>query len=79
MLLFTIVVAAHLCVGALQVALVIALTGVYGLVFSPSIKGLNVALRNSRATLLQFPEDVINGIPSIRALVKEFAKANQQD
>ena len=59
--------------------LVLALFTIYVFVFAPAITILNAVLRNARGTLLQFPEDVITCIPSVRALVKDFAKASQQD
>ena len=64
--------------GIAQIALVAALIAAYVLLFSPSITKLNTVLRNSRATLLQFPEEVISGVPAIRALVKELAKVSRQ-
>ena len=63
----------------LQVFLILALFAIYAFVFSPAIATLNAVLRNARGTLLQFPEDVITCIPSVRALVKDFAKASQQE
>ena len=53
------------------------LLSIYFLVFEPTIRTLNAVLRNARSTVLQFPDDVINGIAPIRTLVREFAKAGQ--
>lgn len=61
----------------LQVALCFVVFLVYLFVFEPIIKLLNNGLKNARGTLLQFPEDIITSVPRIRALIKEFAKANQ--
>ena len=47
----------------------------YFLFFSPSVRRLNVEMRNTRAVLLMFPDEIVNGIPAIRTLMKELYKS----
>ena len=46
----------------------------YFLVFSPTIKRLNTELMNTRAAVLLFPGEVVNGIPAIRNLMRDMSK-----
>ena len=47
----------------------------YLLFFSPSVHRLSVEMRNTRAVLLMFPDEIVSSIPAIRTLMKELYKS----
>lgn len=61
-----------------QAAMVIGLVLVFVLVYRPLIRRLNRDLKNARATLLMFPDEVVSSVPAIRGLMKDFARNNRQ-
>ena len=64
------------CFLAPQGIFVVAVVLMYLYVFSPTIGKLNTMLRNARATLLLFPEEVVSGLPALRIFMKDFAKVS---
>lgn len=50
----------------------------YTLLFAPTIAGLNAMLVNARRTLLLFPDEVIGFVPTIKAVMREYAKQNMR-
>ena len=46
----------------------------YLALFAPTIRALNIVLKDARGTLLLLPDDIVANQPSIRNLMKEYAR-----
>jgi hypothetical protein len=62
------------CYPHLQALFVLAVVFCYFGLFVPTIKRLDVVLKTARATLLQFPDEVITGVPAVRHILKDLSK-----
>ena len=56
--------------GSLQAVVILGLLATMMFVFTPVIGKLNRMLKIGRGAVLLFPNDVINGVPRVRALVR---------
>ena len=63
--------------GNMQVGLVLGIILLYLSTFTRTISFLNKTLKSAKRNVLLFPEDVILGVPAVRALVREFTRSNQ--
>ena len=48
----------------------------YALFFSPALSQLNAELKNTQAAMLMFPEEVVNGIPAVKKVMRELTKGS---
>lgn len=56
--------------GCFVVAVVLA----YLAFFAPVVNHLNTDLATTRSSLLWFPDEVVSGVPALRALMKDLVK-----
>jgi hypothetical protein len=60
--------------AVLQASFVAVMVLAYVGICLPTIRSLDRALKASRATLLLFPHDIVNSVPAIRNMMKQFAR-----
>lgn len=66
-----------LCVCMPQVAFSVAVVLAYYLFLAPVLRGLNKELQNTRSSMLLFPEEVVNGVPALKGMMREFARSTR--
>jgi hypothetical protein len=64
-------------VGLVQGCFVVATFFSFFLLFLPTIRKLNMTLKNARATLLVFPDELVFAIPAMRNLLKDISRTTQ--
>lgn len=58
-----------------QAMFVVAMVLAYVALYLPTIRALDRVMKASRATLIMFPEEIVNSVAPIRNLMKQFSRA----